>query len=473
MRVNDARVDYQRLSALDASFLAIEDEQTHMHVGAVILFEAGPLQNEHGGVDFDKIRRYIQSAIARVPRYRQRLRLVPVIKHPVWVDDDRFNIHYHVRHTALPQPGDDRTLKRLCGRIFSVRLDRERPLWEMWVVEGLADGRFALITKAHHAMIDGVAGVDLMVALLRMNRDDSVPDLEPWEPAPPPDAKELLKDELQHRAKGPRRLLEILRAARDNPDAFVDRARSLAEGLRGTLGAGLVPASPTPINGPVGPHRRFDWHELPLADVKTIKRSLGGTVNDAVLAIVTGAFRRFLARRGASPNDIEDFRTLVPVAVRDKQAHGGLGNRVAMLLAPLPVSELDPAKRFAKIHSSIQELKDSPQIESTTFFEEVGDVTGTGLISAALRLSSSLRAYNTVVTNVPGPPVPLYLLGAELVSVYPLVPLFLNQHIGIALFSYCGRICLGLNADWQAVTDLHDFTADLQAAFDELLSICP
>jgi len=299
-------------------------------------------------------------------------------------------------------------------------------------------------------MIDGVAGVDLMVALLRMNEDARIPESPPFEPRPIPHATELLQEELKHRAQGPRRLLDTIRRAQQDPDAFWERAHTIGDGLKETLGTGLTPATATPLTvDRIGPHRRFDWLEMDLNRIKAIKSALGGTINDAVLAIVTGALRQFFTARGVNPDLIGDFRALVPVATRNKAAHGRLGNRVAMLLASLPLADPDPAERFATIHETLAELKHSPSIQSTTLMEEIGDVTGSSLITQSLRLASKIRAYNIVVTNVPGPPFPLYLLGCRLRATFPLVPLFAGQTVGLAIFSYDGQLCWGLGADWQ------------------------
>lgn len=461
---------WERLSALDASFLGIETDETPMHVGALVILDAGPLATDEGGIDGRKLRRYFEVTLAALPRYRQRLAWVPGLRHPVWVDDEHFNIHYHVRHTALPRPGDERGLKRLAGRIFSQRLDRTRPLWELWIVEGLDGVRFGLISKIHHCMIDGMAGVDLMSALLRGTTDDSVPDGEPWEPRPAPSRAELLAAEVEHRALGSRTVFDRIRKAVSDPQAWWSEARHTAEGLATSLAAGLQPASPTPLNPKsIGPYRRFDTCRLDLDAVKQAKNRHGGTVNDAVLATAAGALARFLERRGERVEDMQDFRALVPVSVRRSGEHGAGGNKVAMMLAELPVAERDPARRMRRICEITTYLKnESRQVESSQLIEELSDLTATSLVRELFRIAGRQRAYNVVITNVPGPPFPLYLLGARIRELYPLVPLFGRQALGIALFSYAGGLYWGLVGDWQCTPDLHELVSDLEAAFAEL-----
>ncbi|HUH05597.1 MAG TPA: wax ester/triacylglycerol synthase family O-acyltransferase [Kofleriaceae bacterium] len=464
------REHFERLTALDASFLALETETAHMHVGAVITLEANGLENSDGGIDIDKIRTYIDSQLHRAPRYRQKLRWVPGLRHPVWIDDDQFNIHYHVRHTALPRQGDERQLKRMAGRLFSQRLDRSRPLWEIWVVELLEGDRFALIIKAHHCMVDGVAGAELFTLLLRGTPDASIPDARPWEPRPAPSGGELLAAELTHRATGTRSLLAELR------DNLTEHAQSLwdeTKRVAGMLKESLTPASPTPLNPKaIGPHRRFDVTRFELADVKAVKNALGGTINDVVLAVTVGALARFFERRGIMASTLPDFRAMIPVSVRKRADGGTTGNRIAMMLAKLPIDEPDPVARFVKIHEVCEYLKhESGQADGAAKLEEVTDATVGALLSDVIKLAARQRPFNVVVTNVPGPPVPLYLLGARITEVYPLVPLYENQALGVALISYAGGLYWGLVADWQSIPDMHDLIGDLEAAFAELRTL--
>lgn len=467
---------FERLSAMDAAFLEVEDGVAHMHVGAMVILDAQPVTLDHGGLDIDRIRGYIEAAIARTPRYHQRIAWAPMLNHPVWVDDDQFNIHYHIRHTALPRPGDRRLLKRLTARIFSQELDRARPLWEMWIVEGLDNGRFALISKAHHCMVDGVAGMSLMATMLRTSPKGTYAEAPPWNPRPIPSDAALTRAELRQRARGPKVLWDKLQAANAAaPGDLAHRALDMAESVWRTLGAGVQPASSTPLSdATLGPHRRFDVCELPMADVKRVKNALGGKVNDVVLAVVTGAMRRFFASRGFDPNLTDDFRAVVPVSVAVKKPGGkGLGNHVSMMITRLPLSEPDPAKRFREVLAETTRLKEATDSARTgELVLELGKYSGGNLIAKTVRLAlDKMRPYNVVVTNVPGPPVPLYLLEARIEEIYPLVPLMVGQLLGIALFSYCGKLFFGLAADWQAVPDLHELVGAVEEAFAELMEV--
>lgn len=456
---------FERLSALDAAFLAVETETSPMHVGAVAIFEAGPLARPEGGIDIDRIRSLVEALL--VPRYRQRIARIPFTNHPVWIDDARFNLHYHVRHMSLPAPGDERQLKRLAGHVMALPLDRTKPLWELWVVEGLANGRFAILTKTHHCMIDGVGSADLMVASMSRSPDASAPRPKRWRARPAPSPLELLAGELRRGADGGLAALDAARRAVAHP---LDTARTLGEAITSVgeaLGASLHRASPTPLNLEIGPHRRFDWLRLDLAEVKDVKKQLGGTVNDVVLATVAGGLRRFLAGRRVDVAALE-FRAMVPVNIRTQDQTGAFGNRVAMMSAALPLAERSPRKRLARVIETMHELKSSKQARGVEILEEISEIGLTALFAQLARLTAVTRPFNVVVTNVPGPQFRTYLLGAPLVEAYPLVPLYRNQALGVALFSYDGALYWGLNADWDALPDLHDLVDALAAEFEAL-----
>jgi diacylglycerol O-acyltransferase / wax synthase len=461
----------ERLSALDASFLAVEDGNAHMHIGAVALFDGAPVTGPGGGIDLERIHRLVDASLHRTPRYRQRIARIPLVGHPVWVDDARFNLAYHIRHTRLPLPGDERQLKRLAGRIVSQELDRGKPLWEMWVVEGLEGNRCALVTKAHHCLIDGVGSVELTGAVMRPTPDHDARLDEPaprWMPRPVPGPARLLADELARRAR------EALGAA-----AYVGRAlldprgagRALVGSVRDVseaLAAGVRPASATALNVPIGPHRRFDWTAMDLATVKAIRGRLGGTLNDVVLAVVSGALRRFLHRRGVDPARL-DLRAMVPVNVRAAVERGSMGNRVAMMVARLPLDARDAGERLARVTEETAALKRSHQALGVQTLEELSDHSFTTLFTLFARVAAMSRPFNLVVTNVPGPQFPVYVLGSRMLACYPLVPLYQNQALGIALFSYDGRLHWGFNADWDALPDLHDLVDAVDA---EIAALC-
>jgi WS/DGAT/MGAT family acyltransferase len=459
---------HERLTALDATFLAIEDDCVHMHVGAVARFEAAPLRNADGAVDVERLRSFVEVALQESPRFRQRLQSIPWFEHPVWTDDPSFNLFYHVRHTALPPPGEERQLKRLAGRILSQKLDRGKPLWEMWVVEGLADDRFALILKAHHCMVDGIAGLDLLSALLRLEPDAPWPKARPWRPRPAPSRQRMMLDEAWRRASLP---LSVLGAA---PGVLARPLETLASG-RETLAAvgeaiagGLAATTPTPFNTEIGPHRRFDWTRIPMDEVREVRKRLGGTLNDVVLATVAGAVGRFLARRGVPVAPDARFRAMVPVSVRRAAERGAPGNRVVNFLARLPVDERDPRRRLERTIAETKRLKASREARGAEILEDLSDHTFTGLVVQLVQLAANTRAYNLVVTNVPGPPLPVYLLGARMTDIYPVVPLFRGQGLGIALFSYAGQLAWGFHACWDALPDLHDFVEGLEREFAAL-----
>jgi len=459
----------ERLSALDASFLEIEDASSHMHVGAVLVLDAAPLRGASGGLDYDRITRMVGSRIHDFPRYRQRLAWIPVEEHPAWVDDHDFNLQYHVRHTALPAPGSVRQLKRLAGRIMSQQLDRGKPLWEMWVVEGLEGGRFAVIAKVHHCMIDGVSGVDLIAALLRPAPAADVTSPPDWQPRPVPSGASLLVGSAWRRALAPWRLVGRAAAAVRDPGAAL---RSFGEGasdVAAILGAATTAASPTPLNPPaIGPHRRFDWIRFDLRPVRELAHGFGGTVNDVVLATVAGAARTFLKNRGVPGVPTLDFRAMVPVSTRPARDRGRLGNRVAQLVVPLPLAEADPVRRLRRIVQTTGRLKRSGQAHGAELIEAFSDWIMPGLVTQTQRLQSRLRPFNLVVTNVPGPAMPLFLLEAPLLEIYPVVNLFRNQALGVALFGYHDGLFWGVNSDWDRVPDLHDFVEALGASFQEL-----
>lgn len=448
---------HERLSALDAIFLDVENKNAPMHVGAALLFDAKPLTLEHGGLDIDRLSRYTLAALDSIPRYRQRVEWVPAFGHPVWVDDDRFNLNFHLRHTRLPLPGDERSLKRLVGRLFSQHLDRSRPLWEFWVVEGVENDRFALVVKVHHCMVDGIAGVQLLQALLQIMKDAQEREPKEWHARPAPGRIELARGEFGHRVDGLRKLSH-----------FMPRVRENLSGLRKLLQSGMKPTPRTLFTEKdVSPYRRFDWTSFDLGEVKAIKNALGGTINDVVVATVTGAVRRFLFRRNQDVDSVEEFRTALPVNIRQT---GGpaVGNAVAMLLADLPVSEQDPIRRLKKVTDITNELKkESNQTGGAALIEDIADLTTKAIVSELYKAAMELRSYNLIITNVPGPPMPLYMLGAEMQAIYPMVPLMRNQNLGIALFSYNYGLHWGFNADWESFPDVHEFVEDLEAAFEE------
>jgi WS/DGAT/MGAT family acyltransferase len=458
-----------RLTGLDASFLHLEDDSTHMHVAGIMTFDGSPPH-------YDDIVDAIEARLHLVPRYRQKLAFVPFGQgRPRWVDDPHFNLRYHVRLTALPEPGSEEQLRRLAGRVFSQALDRDKPLWELWVVEGLDGGeRFAICSKTHHALVDGVSGVDIASVLFDTRPDPSGPPRDPdrrrWLPQPAPSSAQLLGEALVERATMPAEIVRGARALLRAPRRIARAAAGSVVGLGAMAWAGLSPAPPTPYNTTVGPHRRFTWVRMELADVKAIKDSLGGTVNDVMLAIVAGGLSRHLHRRGAQEEGME-LKAMVPVSIRADDARGALGNQVAAVMAPLPVGSEEPVTRYELIHHAMDEVKRSGQAVGAKALTDLTDLTSfapPNIVSQASRIAVGRRWFNLVVTNVPGPQFPLYLLGREMQDMIPMVPLAPNQALGVAIMSYNGRIDFGLVGDYDVLYDLDDLAADFEIALAEL-----
>jgi diacylglycerol O-acyltransferase len=464
-------VHYERLSNLDASFLALERRSTHMHVGAVAIFGPGPHTSDTG-VDITTLRKLIESRLDSIPRYRQRLATVPVEGHPVWVDDEHFHLAYHVRHIALPHPGTQDQLKSLVGRLMSQQLDRTRPLWELFVVEGLEDGGFAIVTKIHHCMIDGMSGIDLMAVILDFRPEVTIEDPVPWTPRPAPNGTELAVREISHSIS---RLLsgigDLSSLAVRVEEVSGEWSRKL-RAVGASLSSGwLTQTGKTPLNGSIGPSRWFDWVDVPLPDVKKIKDVHSVTVNDVMLAIVAGAVRSYLLTEGGMPEDElaeTEFRVMAPVSVRTKDDRGKLGNQVAMWLLELPIGEADPAARLATIHAATKNLKKTDQALGASTLVQVSTGAPATVVSLAARLASRVRPFNMTVTNVPGPQFPLYMAGSQMLSTYPLVPLWESHGVGVAMFSINGRVDIGINMDRTLIKHPSVFGECLIDSFAEL-----
>jgi diacylglycerol O-acyltransferase / wax synthase len=405
-----------------------------------------------------------------VPRYRQRLAFVPLGQgRPRWVDDPHFNLRYHVRSTALASPGSERQLKDLAGRVFSQQLDRDKPLWEVWLVEGLDDDRFAVLSKTHHALVDGISGVDIMSVLFDTSPEPAAPT-DPgdrWLPRPLPSKAQLLAEALLERATIPAELGRSVRAVFRGPRRIAEGLRDAAVGVGAMAWAGLNPAPASPYNEPIGPHRRFTWVRAHLKDIKAIKDELGGTVNDVVLSVVTGGLGGHLRRRGLNTDGLE-LKAMVPVSVRSEVQRGALGNRVAAMMAPLPVWCQEPVARLDLVREQLKGLKSGGQAVGAQVLTDLSGFAPPTIMDQASRLMARQRFFNLVVTNVPGPQFPLYLLGRRMLDPFPMVPLAKNQALGVALLSYDGRINFGLVGDYDLLWDLDEFALELEQALAEL-----
>lgn len=458
---------FERLTSLDHTFLVFEGPRTPMHVAATAILDPGQFRNEKGGIDREQVKRYVASRLHLTPEYRRRLEHIPIENHPVWVDDQTFDIDYHIRHSSLPRPGTRVQLQELCARLLERPLDRTRPLWEIWVIEGLEDGRFALLMKIHHCLVDGVAGVSLMAALFGVAPETTISEPIPWQPRPVPSSRDLLRSELKRRADmsstAARRLSEGLR----DPAGSARQISKKLGGALSFLSSGWRATTSTPFGAETSMHRRMRWLTLDLSEVKEVKTSLKGTINDVVLTTVAGGVRRYLRRRGvAMPPG--SFRVAVPVNVRAGDQREQRGNHVWMWLLPLPVEVTDARTRFAHVHDDAEELKHSEQAAVGDLVTQAFEWTSANLLPLGIDLVRRAQAFDILVTNVPGPPLRLFMLDAEITELYPHVPLFDGQSLAIALFSYAGQLHWGINADWDNIPDPDEFIEALKLSFAEL-----
>jgi len=455
-----------RLSAVDASFLHQEGPDSHMHIGALVTLE-GPAPDLEDFLDV------LRGRLHLVPRYRQRLAFPPAGSgRPLWVDDPDFSLEYHVRHTALPAPGSEEQLRNLVARIYSQRLDRDKPLWELWIVEGLADGSWALITKTHHSLIDGIAGIDIATVLFDVTpvpREVEHPN-RPWQPHRQPAAVDLV-------AAGIRGAIRTgIKTAQSAIESLADPARSLAvareaaEGVGEIAWATLNPAPTTPLNVPIGPHRRFCGVRGQLSDFKLVKDVYGGTVNDVVLTAVAGGLRRWLRLRGVRTEGLE-LRALVPVSTRGNDRRGDTGNSIVVMRGPLPVYIADPIERLHTVRTAMDGLKSSKQALGAEVISKLEDFAPPTILGVASRLNFSTRLFNLLVTNVPGPQLPLYVLGREMKIVYPIAFLPKEHGLAIAIISYNGWLNFGLLGDYDALPDLETIGDAIEASMDELVTM--
>jgi WS/DGAT/MGAT family acyltransferase len=461
-----AQQHLDRLTPVDASFLHQEGPDSHMHIGGLTIVEGPP-------PTMDEFLEQIRRRLHLVPRYRHKLAHTALDSgRPVWIDDPSFNLDYHIRHTALPAPGRWEELQDLTARVFSQQLDRSKPLWEMWLIEGLEDDRFALITKTHHSLIDGIAGVDLATVLFDLSPDP--PPItnsgRPWKPHPEPGAARLIAAGLIGAVRTGVTLAEGAVDALAHPEHAVSRAREAAEGVGELVWAGLNPAPETPLNVPIGPHRRFVAVAAQLEDFKAVKNAFGGTVNDVILAIVAGALRSFLISRGRSIAGVE-LRALVPVSVRTEDEHHRGGNRIVVMRGPLPVYIADPIDRLRFVSQAMAGLKESKQALGAEVISGAQNFAPPTILAQASRLNFSTRLFNLIVTNVPGPQFPLYVLGREMVQVIPVAFLPENHALAIAIMSYNGQLNFGLLGDFDALPDIDVIGANISAELATLLSL--
>ena len=461
-----------RLTSTDEGFLHQESPSAHMHIGGLLLFE-GPAP------EYDKVLDHIRGRLHLIPRYRQKLATPPAgTGRPLWIDDTNFNIEYHVCHAALPAPGSEAQLLEMAAQIASQPLDRTKPLWEFWLIEGIepASGsdteRFAMISKTHHALVDGISGVDLATALFDLSPEPPPADtasLDAWTPHPEPSQLELLLSGAYGAVNAAAGITSHAIHAATRPGRSVQALKDAAEGVGEIVWAALNPAPETPLNVPIGPHRRFRVVRQQLADYKTVKNSFGGTVNDVLLSVVAGALGDWLRSRGIRTDGLE-MRALVPVSVRSKDDHNTLGNRLTVMRGPLPVYIQDPVARLRVVSRAMDDLKSSKQAVGASTLVAVNDIAPPAVLAQASRLQFSTRLFNLLVTNVPGPQVPLYILGNKLQDLFPLAFLPSGHALAVAIMSYDGRVEYGLLGDYDALPDIDVIVEGIDTALAELLA---
>ena len=463
-------MSFDRLSPQDALFLHVEDGVSHMHIGSIAIFEGAE-------PDFKKIVDMVRGKLPLVPRYRQVVRSVPLdLGRPVWVDDPHFNIEYHVRHTALPTPGGEEELRKLVGRVMSQQLDRSKPLWEIWIVQGLEDGQWAMLAKTHHAMVDGVSGTDLLAVILDISPEQTVSVSDHWSPRPAPSGERLAAEAVFGLVRSPYEQLRAVRSTVRRARHALSEVLDVARGLSALTGV-MKPTAPTSLNGPIGPHRTYDWASTTVTDIKTVRRALGGTFNDVVLAVITNGFRDLLIERGESLDRI--VRTLVPVSVRPRDTSGkavGDGtyeNRVSAMFAELPVGIEDPLQRLHVISAQMAGLKESKQALAGEALTSMSGFAPPMLLALGMRIATKAaqRNVNTVTTNVPGPQVPLYIVGRRMTKAYPYVPLAGQVRIGIAIFSYDGQVNFGITGDYDSASDIDVLARGIEDGMRQLKKI--
>jgi diacylglycerol O-acyltransferase / wax synthase len=456
----------QRMSQLDASFLLLEDASTLLHMGSVAIFE-GPAPSQE---EFNQL---VWEMLPLSGRHRQKVRFVPLdVARPVWVDDPHFNLDYHLRRTALPAPGDAEQLARLVGRLMSQQLDRAKPLWELWVVEGLADGTWAQVNKVHHSMVDGLAAIDMTTLILDRSPERVVPPPDTWQPMPEPSRLKLIASAVGSQLRDSADSARWAAAALTHPRQIAAQIGETAKGTASLAGLGR-PGTATTLTGPTGPHRRWMRSLASIEDVKAVRRAFGGTVNDVVLALVTRGFRDLLLSRGESVEGVR-LRAQVPVSIR-RAGEAGSGNRVGSMFAELPVGTVDPVERLRAISKQVAHLKDSAQAVAGDDLISLSGLAPPMLVAPVLRIATRLPQHSiaTVITNLPGPLVPLYALGRQMLHMYPYVPLGGHVRVGVAVISYIGVLHFGFTGDYDTTADLDVVRHGVVAGLPELLEVIP
>jgi diacylglycerol O-acyltransferase / wax synthase len=455
----------QRLGPQDASFLYLETPSVHQHVSGVTILD--PATAPNGVLGFDQVTKVISSRLHLVPRFRQVVRFPPLAAgRPVWVDDQRFDIAFHIRKAGLPRPGSRKDLAEYVQRVISRPLDRTKPLWEAYLIEGLEDGLIALLTKVHHAMIDGISAMDLATVLFDFTPEPQILTPPAWHPETPPTQADLFRDGLRETVTHPlRSLTETARSALATPQRVAEEIMETVGGIIGVLERGIAPDSP--FNRRVGPNRRFAMVEAPVSTFRDVKRELGGTVNDVILATVAGAIHRLFQARHERTRG-RTLRAMVPVSVRTKSEHMALGNHVSSIFVDLPIGPMGPKKRLRLISAETKDLKESNQAVGAEFLMNIGTWAPPTLHALGARLAVRSRLINLVVSNVPGPQVPLYVAGARVLASYPTMPLAETMGLSIAVTSLAGTMAFGITADWDSLPDIDLLASAMDESLQEL-----
>ena len=453
---------YERLAAADATFLRIETPHEPQHVGSVSIIDGGPLRDDTGRVRFDEIREHVGRRLHRVSRMRQRIMEVPYGQgRPVWVDDADFDLDYHVRLTALPRPGDGDQLNELISRVQSIALDRSRPLWEMWIIDGLEDDDVGLVIKTHHALGDGIANVDLALAIVDLEADPSDEGDPPaWEPRPAPSERRLLADSVGDQMSRPLAMTKSAMRAARNPKPTIDSVTNVVR----TAANFQAKPDPAPWNQPVSPHKRWVHADVSMEITRDLKAARGVSINDVVLAACSGALRELLGHRDAHTEG-RVLKAMVPVSLRTDDEHGDtLGNKISLMIVDLPVDEPDPIARLDRVHATTSELKAAGNADGAEAIIKIADAITPFAVPLTQFVSRQIPM-NLVITNIPGPPIPLFLLGAQIRRTYPYVEVIDNQGLTIAVVSYEGRLFFGITSDRDVIADLDDVAASIEREF--------
>lgn len=464
---------FERLSAQDAAFLEFEDENNPMHVAAVLTFDPEPVVGADGAIPVEAIRKLISGRLGLLPKYRQKIVRTPVTGHPVWVDDEHFDLRQHLRHVSIPRPGRWYTFLGMFEEFLSQKLDIDRPLWELWIVEGLENGRVGLMGKVHHCLIDGVSGVDMMMLLLGFEPSMDVPEPPPWSPQPGPTGQELLWAEAQRAIDLPQAVASGVRSVLGDPQGMIGELQERSAALASVGQLLARSGKDTQINGHLGPNRQFRGAAISLAEVKQLRKALGGTVNDIVVGLLAGALRSFLEGRGEDV-DALDLRATIPMSTRLESERGTLGNKLAVVAASLPVHVGDREGRMAAARQSMEDLKGSNQALATDILTRIAEWTSPNVLTQGVKLALRLRLTHIMITNIRGPDQPLYCMAAPMMEAFPAPELWTDQALGVGVLSYNGELRFGFVGNRESLGDLDDFVAcfdDEVAAVRELAGV--